>query len=307
MNTHRDVAKVVWLSVGFLLSVVNAITAETLHYPLMAGPYYRDTVYDGNGSVKMLSSDSHVCVLTKVGGHFAGDRERVAVRVSNDGYWYLEATGIQHIWGSAYCFSRTLFTGQDKWLSDEYTASAEFDCSWWFLCNRVLPEENWIVLWWGDAVSFINGIGGNFEYDVDEDVVKVWQAVRDSFRSSSLWVSTHASYIWGLAYSYFVGVAHSGHKAKFVDPQGNRFSDANSYAWYAAGAGGSKGDYSIRTMAPVDKGMCYFYEIDGDLIGNNFVSIEKEFRGGVEHWILKGYVSDGYLSAQANCFAFDQQ
>jgi hypothetical protein len=122
-----------------------------------------------------------------------------------------------------------------------------------------------------------------------------------------LGVKTKAGYIWGLAYSYFVGVAHSGHKPKFVNQWGERFSDAGSYYWWAAGGHVAEGSFRIDTMAPVDKGMCYFSSIGIKLIGNNFASIQKEFRNGVDHWVLKIHAPDGPISASASCFAFDQQ
>lgn len=281
----------------------NAAAAD--YYPNMSGPYYWNNRYTGNGSIKMMPSSTHVCVLTGVGGNFRGAGESLAARVYTDGYWYLEGTATQEIWGDAVCFSRSLFKGQDNWLSSEFASSAEFDCGWGPLCVRYAPASNSTHLWWGDAVSFVNGIAGKFAGT--REYVGVYQAWWDSFSNSILNVSTRAGYIGGLAYSYFVGVAHSGHKPKFVNQLGDRFSDESSYAWYAAGGYVAKGSFRIDTMAPVDKGMCYFHGISGNLIGNNFASIQKEFRNGVDHWVLKIHAPDGPISARASCFAFDQQ
>lgn len=167
----------------------------------------------------------------------------------------------------------------------------------------------------GDAVTFINGIAGKF--DGTRERVEVYQGWWDSSSPASwnsipnysiLAVSTRAGYIGALGYSYFVGVAHSGHKPKFVNQLGDRFSD-DPYRdpWSGFGGDVAKGSFRIDTMAPVDKGMCYFRGISGKLIGNNFASIQKEVRYGVDHWVLKIHAPDGPIRARASCFAFDQQ
>lgn len=67
------------------------------YYPSMSGPYYWNNRYTGNGSIKMRPSDTHICVLTEVGGNFRGAGESLAARVHTDGYWYLGGTAAQEI------------------------------------------------------------------------------------------------------------------------------------------------------------------------------------------------------------------
>ena len=56
---------------------------------------------NGDPAVRMLHKNEGICVLTAVEGHFEGAGEEIAVRLKNDGYWYLEGRSHQSDLGAS--------------------------------------------------------------------------------------------------------------------------------------------------------------------------------------------------------------
>src|SRR5689334_14289520 len=99
------------------------LTSPATAQPIPLQPIFYTRSYSwwqDQPAVRLQPTSTHVCVLTRVGGHFQGDGEAVRVYQSN-GWWYLGGHSQQDgVHGTARCFRQSSFTsvhGTTHWLS----------------------------------------------------------------------------------------------------------------------------------------------------------------------------------------------
>ncbi len=269
--------------------------AEAIDPNWARGPY---SWSQGLSSVQMQPTSTHVCVLTKVSGDFDGGGESVRLYQSN-GWWFMGGSSQQSgIGGQAYCFAHNAFlaNGAARWSSDDASvwASSGSGCNTW--------QHN--GMWWGDATTFINGIGGKLRTSGDR--AQIAQS-NGAFTPSAMRVDTcQSGYLIAYGLSFFAGTPNSGILAKYWN--NTSFKVDSSY--------GCVNDYGIHevAMASVNDAMCHFTSIGG---GGNWdgggeaVTIYPKFSGGIERWFLRAQSGYCYESrktvAQATCYRRDQR
>lgn len=253
--------------------------------------------FDWNAGATALdlwpTSDS-ICLLTRVTGEFRGGAESVSVEAGGDGLWHLRVTSLQPgVAGSAYCFKKSNFKGPPGygiWTSEPIVRQIASSS-----CKAIEGGT-----WWGDAVTFIQGISGDLRGA--GEMVEVVQS-NSPITSSTLRVNTcQPEGVLGRAQSFFVGVPSNGRLAKFIGLAGT--GPALSVGTYAVNVGG------FQDMAPTKDAMCGLTRIAGAFNGGGEsveVSPVMSQSGNVQVWRLTTKaLSGGGVHAQARCFAYDQ-
>jgi hypothetical protein len=265
------------------------------------GPFNWDSTFIGPTQLK--PSSSHFCVLTRAAGNFRGI-ETVRVFDQSDGFWYLGDQGPKAVQASAFCFRLSAFSGPSPtakfWDGNDDDANgaqlvfAPWSATDWNPNNEF--TRNTIDLYQGDAASMLSGISG--VWNGDREFAEIAQS-NDPWGFSKLSVGT-ATDDWttGYASSLFVGVAQSGHVAKFIGPNGI-VGDAGTSREFVARAGSSV------FMAPANQAMCYFTRLSGTFQSTAHLAEITLARdaSGVERWRLRSNISE----ARARCYKLDQR
>ena len=284
----------------YLCAIILMTTFSTsLHAEFPIGPFNWKT---GDNLKELPTSANHVCVLTKVGGKFDAQDDVIRVWYINNEYyknWYLgnngKPYGPNEPTASAYCFLHSSFAGDgvDYWNSEPFTIEKSTQRP---SCNAVGTET-----WWGDAGTYISGMGGNFNGGAE--FVEVNQS-SEGFKASSITASTCKNYLVGFAQAFFVGKAHAGHSGRFWGPNGAGAADfAGEYKSF------SKEANKIQ-MAPVEETMCYFTKIRGKFQGaGEYAEIVPVVNNqNVRVWELRTASAGGQgVWANARCFRRDQR
>jgi len=244
------------------------------------GPF----VADQNDDIPMELDSTHVCILTKVSGRFAGGGEAVQVLRVN-GRWRLRTQSLQHgVGGEAFCFRKSGFlaNGSDRGVSRQFAnfAFAPDGC-----------ESESVSTWLGDATTYVSGITGPWNGGCE--FVKIHQAASGTAPSQlETGTGQDDEIIGGFAQSFFAGTPGAGVRAKFFNSQ-----------TFAIGS-----NQSI-VMAATDLAMCHFTEIRGDFNGGGeWVQIRPVLDGGIEKWqLISRAVGGGGVNATARCFLRDQR
>jgi hypothetical protein len=256
-----------------------------------SGPY---TWWQGQSSKLLKPVATHVCVLSKVSGRFAGGSEGVWVRAYN-GYWYLggrsDEAGVN---GEAWCFTKNGFlaSGTARWVSGEFQVATE--------TTSCTSAAAWT--WWGDAATILTGVSGRLA-GYGEKLFVVQSA--DPFTSSSLNIQSCQKPVYAWAHSFFAGAPSSGVPARFYGPEYTADT-----AWAASGT-----KYHEVIMAPTGDAMCYLTYIAGDFDGSGeWARIYPVVSAGIERWALR-VKGEPYQSgsgptpirAKARCMRRDQR
>jgi hypothetical protein len=273
-----------------------ASTSQALIGGWASGPYsWSQAVYPAR---KLAPVATHVCVLTRFTGKFAGMGE--SVQLTDDGTnWYLQGTSQQTgVGGEAHCFPRAEFRGIDSntRVSSEY----ELYNASYKTCAPAAQKDMYAA----DAFVFLSGLKGELagggEYGLVQQGLDVDVPSYMEMRSC-----TRLGGLYAFARNFRVGT-HTPRLAQLVARNGF-VGDANSVPDYLIG--GDVGSASA-VMARTSEAMCAFTLIQGKFAGNGeMVQIRAEDVNGVERWVLrmtKGAGSD-YVRVGARCFARDQR
>ncbi len=269
--------------------------AEAIDPNWASGPY---NWTQGSSTIQMQPVSTHVCVLTRVSGDFDGGGESVMISQKN-GWWLMGGTSMQSgIGGQAYCFVRNAFlaNGAARWSSD--------DASVWASSSSGCFNFQHNGMWWGDATTLLNGIGGKLRTSGDR--AQILQS-NGAFTPSVMRIDTcQSGYLIAYGLSFFAGTPNSGVLAKYW----------NNTTYIASSGNGCVNSYGVHEveMAPVNDAMCHFTSIGG---GGNWdgggeaVAIYPKFSGGIERWFLRaqsGYCGESRKTmAQAKCYRRDQR
>lgn len=245
------------------------------------------------GSNNLCSTTDYICTLAKVTGELRGFGERVEVKPGTDGMWKLNISAAQPgVSGKAYCFKKSLFTGKGgntRWVSDPIVSE-------WIALSGCPQTSN--AAWWGDAVTFIQGITGKFMGGGES--VSVIQS-NNGFTSSQMLVHSCQDQIGGTAQSFFVGDPHAGNLAEFYGPYG--VGPASVAGTYAVNISGTV------NMAPTSQAICMFTYIAGGFNGGGEAAEIRRVinANGVEVWqLLTSAQSGDGVFAQARCYTYNQ-
>lgn len=282
------------LASATLASALCAGQAAAVDPNWAVGPYSWSQY---GSTVQMMPTSTHVCVLTRVAGDFDGGGEQVKV-YQYGGYWFMGGGSQQSgVGGQAWCFAKNAFVanGSARWNSD--------DASVWASSGSGCYSGQHNGMWWGDATTFLNGIGGKLRSSGDRA-----QAIQSNgaYTPSALRVDACSSgYLIAFGMSFFAGAPQSGALAKYW---GGIYTVDSSYA-----CANDYGVYEVE-MAPVNDAMCHFTSIGG---GGNWdggaeaVTIYPKIAGGIERWYMQAH--SGYCGtsrktvAQARCYRRDQR
>ena len=283
----------------FCLGLIFAATANAQDPAWATGPYAWS---QGKAFKQMESTQTHVCILTKVTGDFDGGGEEVKVFQAS-GYWYLGGKSQQTgVGGQAYCFAK------DKFLANGPLRINSDDGIWKMAkagsnCFSAQGDA-----WWGDATTMLSGISGELRKSGDKAVIKLSSG---PFTPSILRVDTckednsSNGYLKAYAHSFFAGTGSSGKLAKYWGSE------------YVADSGkkcvDGLGDYEVP-MAPVNDAMCHFTWIGGGdnwSGGAEYVRIYPKYDGNIERWFLRAHAggcgNDHRTVAHAFCYKRDQR
>ena len=242
---------------------------------------------DPDNDVRLEADSTHVCVLTRVSGHFAGWAEEVRLYRSG-GYWRLSVQSNQEgVSGEAWCFKKNGFLangtarwvggGDDAWYINGYIASDA--------CG--VKEQD---LWAGDATTFVAGISGEAAGGCEYVSIRAASSATTNARLQVASGGTNT--IDGWAAGFFAGTPGAGRAAKFYS--GTTFTARNSTV----------------DMAPTNQAMCHFTKIGGDFNGGGeYVEIKPGLnQAGVEVWKLTAHHQSGNgIDAKARCYMRDQR
>jgi hypothetical protein len=247
----------------------------------------------GQGYAALQPASTYVCALTSVSGAFNADGNLVDVNVdSYTGNWALSATWTGAIApaASATCWPKSCFlaAGGDRWNSGEFAARD----------SKPTTVYASATAWWGDAVTFVTGVGG--AWTTINDFVRA-DNVADPTSPNTLIVQGDGSApLWGSAHSFYAGDSSSPAPARFW-PSGD---PSAPYVFSASSLDG--GDV---VMAPTSRAMCVFTALGGQMFsGYGSASIFAGYdANGNAAWILRAVSSDQTISAEARCFLYDQR
>jgi len=293
-------------SVGVAAQEITAPSKITVAY----GEWYW---YQGWGPVNMSPWSTHICTLFKVSGSFRGAGESIRISKGSNGLWQLSGSSYQQgVLAAARCFAKSLFTASgsiERWISDEFAASAQ---AWdgnpcgWFGCTRYQGTAH-TDMWLPDAMTFLTGIQGALDGGGEgvwtDNETAPWPAQVHAYTMADI-----TNYLTARAHSFFVGVPHSGHIAKFYGPGSPYKNDVLQTHGYGVGAlGGESGD---TWLARSDLAMCYLTSIHGGFFGNGeLVELTEAWDGQAYRWKLHATNGGSYpqsLGAGAYCYAYNQ-
>ncbi len=295
---------VVFLVVGLLLAACSQTaeapkeTEETLRLESAATSPYTDVSWHKYyGYTSLISPSQGFCYLAGVQGNLTNGADQISVFMSPWTDEYLlhgsNAQGAKAIcvnW-SALKINYNAFEPV-RWLSDEFQ-SVE-DCG-----------SNYTNTWFGDAVTYLTGVGGNLAAGGGVFAIQSRQGNAPSQLLASKNCGSGDIYVRGR--SMFFGRPHNNDMPQFWGPraQGKTYSLAGYYV--------AQSNYqSYVEMAPTDKAFCYLTGVYG-----NFKDMSDSvyiFRGtnlsGKETWRLSVYdsnpVSGKFVGATAACYMLSQ-
>jgi hypothetical protein len=238
----------------------------------------------------------NTCMLSGVWGNFSNSSNASSVMVHPyaTGEWYLFAdTGAA---GSAICTEPGVFRAPPS--SIEMLSNLGH-------ASRATDGTSTTSMWWGDAITFLSEVTGEFEGDGES--VHVSQSANVT-TPSRLNARTGAetyfamTYISVLGRSWFIGNPSNQWLVKlygFTNGAWVRGNVSNAGTWQFTV--GESGGFSSYWLAPFDSAVCYLTRVGGDLNSSsdkvNITTKESNF----------------YLAATANaigaarCFAYDQR
>lgn len=270
-------------------------TEQSIDGNWAVGPYWNSTP---GTAVVLMPVSTHHCVLSRVGGLFAGTGEDVHVEQSGAN-WVLRVSSAQpgtgqH--GEAYCYNKSAFlaNGTARWSSGtSFTWNgAGSGCA-----------QRQLDLWWGDAASIVQGMIGNFRGGGE------WVSIYQSpygFTPSSVTSQGCSGWVGGYAGSLFVGTPSSGVPAKFW---GGEFHVSTEGLIVPTREG-------EVAMAPTNEAMCYLTRVAGRFDGGGeYIAVyPKRDASGIERWhlITRAGAKTGSnqikpLYASARCLRRDQR
>jgi len=248
------------------------------------------------GTMVLKPKATHLCVLTKIAGQFAGLGESVHLTTDNTN-WILEGQSQQGgVSASAMCFQRDAFTaavnGSVNVVRTEFQASIN-DYSDTGRCFFGAKQETAA----GNAFTFLEGFSGRLSLGVEDAYVN-----QSASLDSTSWFAVAAcrpSMAWARAFR----VGDAVHPALFMAPHGT-VGDAVDIPEYRASNNGTV------EMAPYDKAFCGFTAFGGQFNGGG-ESVRIYAATGpdnVRRWMLAASSASGSGTfASARCFARDQQ
>jgi hypothetical protein len=276
-----------------LVGKADAFTWYRLEYP--------DAVSQGIRTLRTELTSTHVCVLTLVWGTLWGNGVDV-IKYPNEARWNMRVnqttprvTGKTAL--DSVCYPLNAFIINQGGRSMSETFGAYFPGT----------GSQTVLTWWGDAATYLSGVGGNFASSAE----RAWitqSTVSDVSSSLSLTSNVglgHHAY----AYSLFVGVPGGTHVSQFIGPNG-------------VGSASVAGEYSVSydpddvihanraRMAHSSEAMCYLTSISGDFRDRNeWVQIIDDADG---FWTLRAAAHDGvdedgaFTRAKARCLRLRQ-
>jgi hypothetical protein len=264
-------------------------------------PYTEVSWYKGEPYKNLISTNQGFCYLAGVQGNFDSDIDQATVFISQGNYGL---TGSNTEWAKAICvnwsalkINYNAFTPV-RWLSDEFYSIE--DCG----------SQNYANAWFGDAVTYLTGVGGNLAIGGGAFVIQSSKGNVPSQLLSTKNCGSGSVYTRGR--SMFFGKPHINDMPQFWGPkaQGKTYSLAGYY--YVQSDLQNSDQQSSVEMAPTDKAFCYLQSINGNY--NNKTDWAWIYRStnsaGKEVWKLAvkdaDPVSNKFVGATAACYMLSQ-
>ena len=263
-----------------------------------ADPYTEVEWSNGEPAPSLIPTSQGFCYLAGVQGNFSTSADQTGIYISQGQALLVGFNNVE--WAKAICVDWSALTlmpnsptvAPVRWLSDEFQTSTE--------CFAEYRDA-----WWGDAVTFLTWVGGNF-------AATGWASItQSSHGNTTSRVSATSSCgdntrVYARGRSMFFGQPHAQDMPQFRGPNGQGPYDF-------------AGNYSVAStaqdtlnMAPVDTAFCYLqgvwgtYNHPGDAA---WISRETN-QAGKMVWKLRvqeGNPVDGKsLSAVAACYMLTQ-
>lgn len=262
----------------------------------------------GNRDIALRPVQTHACFLTTVSGNLAGGADGVAVhrnllplsdgdrgyrRVTDDlsAYWNLASYLIDaknSLYGEATCVPLANFYGEPGMVTMQSGHGWGLAESRWPGCSETAHAD----MWYGDAVSYVSGLAGNFEGG--GELAEIITGEPDT--PSVLRVRTEncgeVDTVEAIAYSLFVG------------KPGESVTWRTQQVKLDAGKNSRKEQRLMRTT----DGVCYFTRISGNFDGGGerariYPQIDES---GTEWWMLEAKAEGGSAYSTAECIFYNQ-
>jgi hypothetical protein len=258
------------------------------------------TIYSNqpNDAVAMKPEQTHVCMLSQIGGNGGG----ALVYVDINGQWVLSRLSPRSdddVVGAT-CFPKGVFRYAKGAGQTQRWSSGLFETKPMRTQDPCILQE--AVTWNADAATIIQGLFGPRKSSTHAAAIVQSQTPFEASRvyAAGCGAVTYAS-------SFFVGVPGTGQVAKFRGPQG--IGTSLQVGRYHIDTDYPTASYGPETMelAPIDSSVCYFTHISGDFGRDNSVEIFK----GATHWFVRAFVGNsapftGLIRASVTCYLSNQ-
>jgi hypothetical protein len=286
-----------------------ALAASMLAAPSVADAQSWQEVSRTGSNSSFYSDSSFVCALTGMQGDFADDDYdggREFVQVTHDQGRYRLETGPGRT-GRMVCANMSNFARPAGSTLMRFSDFVSID-------NVNSDHSQNKNMFWGDAVTMISQVRGEFQSD--QEYVQVTQSTNPSTPSVLRGRTTVGDFfdetsLGGGAHSVFMGNPNNHTLVKLIgyNTQGNlargNVSSSGTFEMPVNTHSGFS-SYWLSTTTGNNSGLCYFTKLSGDFNGNG-ESATITVRNG--RWFLEakyGGVSRG-TNAKARCLAYDQR
>lgn len=258
-----------------LTHIFNQGTGYTLIEPT-APPAHNYTINiqehwssSSQGPSDIDNATERLCLLTGVGGHFAGGGEKVRVHKNNNNAWQLTVHGGQEVYGQEHCVDKNAFFGANNdqsWLPEQqHDISSSSSQS-----NSTLNTTD------GQWVTALMGLTGAMEGGGEAGWVT--QAVPG--KSNKLDTQSFQGYL--RAYSMGFGLENFASSARWATDTENYFTFPLTTKAPTQPVASQYG-VNEQVLVPAAAGFCYLTKLQGNFDGVNDL-VKLEIREG--NWIL---------------------
>lgn len=294
--------------IAFFISALLVSCSQVAEVPQLesaATNIYTEVEWNkGEPSKSLIATDQGFCYLAGIQGNFRWANDQVSV-FTLQGKYGLYGTNTE--WAKAICVHwSALETSNDafqpvRWVSDEF--SSKGNC--W--------NTKGIDTWWGDAVTYLTGLGGNLAARGGVFVKQSHLGDQPSkLGAFNVHTCDESSEVYARGRSMFFGEPHIYDMPLFWGPdgQGVTFSSAGEYV--ADSRPNSLYKATVE-MAPTDQAFCYLKNVHGryNHTGDWAWIYRNVNAAGKEVWMLNvrdanPVDDDTYVSAHAACYMLEQ-
>lgn len=248
---------------------------------------------------------THICLLTGVGGNFAGGGERVVVGIDKGAAggerWYISgSSGQAELRATATCVRKDLFAPYVPGMTPSYgIGSYKLPNHMNGACASHIASDGWRF---NNYAHFISEVAGKWRGGGEKlGVVQTAQGL------GAIQVNGCSGFVDGA----LTAIGSNSFTAKYWTASGRTNTvAAATFSFTNISGGGFTTAGDDLVLAPVDEAICGIVGIAGKFQGyGEAVEIVVRAVNGKLHWVLqtKNQAAQGHVHGAARCFARDQR